>query len=342
MTSLHTFDDLAASIEAELVDILAHRDMPLYGMMSYHLGWEGQPDHIATTAGERVHGVACLLACAAVGGDLQVAVPAAAAVEMVRSFTEIHDDVQDGNPKRDHRDAVWWVWGPAQAINAGDGMHALARLALFRLLERGVSAATTFKATQLLDQASLEMFEGRFQDLEAQERIDTTVDGYFMMASGKTGALMAGAMKLGALIGAEGEAALSALGECGANIGVGMQIRSDLGALWGDSLGDGPASIEVLNKKKLLPIVYALEKASITEKRRMGDIFFKRVLDAEDVPVVREIVEGLGAREHCEGLVGQYHRDAVEALAAPGLSAEGVEAIGNFAGALLAPETSGR
>ena len=67
----------------------------------------------------------CLLACEACGGP-DVALPAAAAVELVQGFTEIHDDVQGGIPTRDGRDAVWWVWGPAQAINAGDGMHGWA------------------------------------------------------------------------------------------------------------------------------------------------------------------------------------------------------------------------
>ena len=61
------------------------------------------------------------------------ALPAATAVEFVHHFSLIHDDIQNGNPDRDRRPAVWWHWGPGQAINAGDGLHALARLALFRL-----------------------------------------------------------------------------------------------------------------------------------------------------------------------------------------------------------------
>ena len=118
--------------------------MPLYRMMSYHMGWEEAEGHPggAFTVG-RVHGVLCLLACSAAGGDIHVAKPAAAAVELVRNFCQIHDDVQAGNPQRNNRDAVWWVWGPAQAINAGDGMHALARLALFGLKQNGISSAMT-------------------------------------------------------------------------------------------------------------------------------------------------------------------------------------------------------
>ena len=63
---------------------------------------------------------------------------------------------------RGERETVWWKWGPAQAINAGDGMHALARLALFGLQDAGLSAGSTFRAVQILDEAGLRTCEGRF------------------------------------------------------------------------------------------------------------------------------------------------------------------------------------
>ena len=334
-------DSLTARVDAELSDVLAERDIPLYEMMSYHLGWEARRGHDAGSARRRVHGVACLLACSAAGGDTEVALPAAAAVEMVHGFGEIHDDIQDGNPKRGHRDSVWSVWGPAQAINAGDGMHALARLALLKLLDRGLSAAATFRATQLLDQACLTMCEGRFRYLEAQELIDTGVDGYLKTASEKSGALMAGAMKLGALVASSDETILQALGECGARIGLGMQVRRDLRALWGDDSREDHAGPEVLGQEKSLPVVYALEKASVRDKRQMGSMFLKRALDPGDVAMVREVMDRLGAKEYCEDLISRYHCEAIEALAFPGALTEGMEAIEEFADWLLGSRQTG-
>ena len=176
-SSLVDVAGLNERVDAELRSIVTARDMPLYRIMAYHLGWSDQHGDLGTpVAGQWTRGILCLLACRAVGGELEVAAPAAAAVELVEGFWQIHDDVQGGMPQRNDRDAVWWVWGPAQAINAGDGMHALARLALLRLTERGVPSATAFRAQQLQDEASLEACEGRFLDLEAQERIDVSVD----------------------------------------------------------------------------------------------------------------------------------------------------------------------
>ena len=336
MTVAPAIDSLAARVEAELHEILGARQMPLYDMMSYHLGWaDARGESRPQAQRERSHGAACLAACYAAGGDMEVALPAAASVELIEGFSQVHDDVQGGNPSRDNQDAVWWVWGPAQAINAGDGMHALARLAMFRLQERGVSAETTFRAVQMLDEASLELCEGRFQDLEAQERIDLSVEAYLEMASSKTGALYSCAMKLGALVASAGPAVIDAFGSCGVNIGIAAQIRQDLMQLWGDAQGNGQPSSEVLNKKKLLPVVYAVEKANLNEKRRLGDIYFKRVLEKDDVVAVREILEGLGAKAHCEQMVAGYQRNAEEALEGSGVSAEGLAMVKGLIARLL-------
>jgi geranylgeranyl diphosphate synthase type I len=305
--------------------------MDLYRMMSYHLGWEDERGSARDqVAGTRNHGVACLTACHAAGGDVEAALPAAASVELVNSFCQIHDDVQGGHPRRDDRDAVWWVWGPAQAINAGDAMHAMARLAMFRLQDRGISTNAVSRALQLVDEASLELCEGRFQDLEAQERIDLKVDAYLKMAASKTGALYACAMRLGGLVAEADEDVVDALARCGANIGMAVQVRDDLRELWPDGQEEDTPSAEVLNKKKLLPVVYAVEKAALSQKRRLGDIYFKRVLDPEDISTVREVLEELGAREYSEELLGKYRAEAEAAVDIPQIPREGAAAIGRF------------
>ena len=246
----HTIEDLTDRVEAALKDAFADRSLGLYRMMSYHLGWNGAHgmDAPLPVSPDRSHGVACLVACLAAGGNVDSALPAAAAVELVDGFLEVHDDVQGGQPQRDDRDAVWWVWGPAQAINVGDSFHSMGRLALFELRERGVPADVTFTAVKMLDEAALDLCEGRFRDIEAQERIDLDVDGYMEMAASKSGALYACAMGLGALVAGAGQDAVDAMSRCGRQLGLALQVRNDVRELWG-----GDLSPEVLNKKKMLP-----------------------------------------------------------------------------------------
>lgn len=332
MTSAINTGELSDSVDAELNRIINIREVPLYGMMSYHMGWtEGENVPRSASVRERVHGVLCMLAAQAFGADSSNAIPAAAAVELVHNFTLIHDDVQGGNPQRDNRDAVWWVWGPAQAINAGDGMHALARLALFGLLEKGVSNEALFEAVHVMDESSLKACEGRFMDLEAQERIDLSLDAYLKMARSKTGALLSCALRLGGIVASRDEDSLTSLGECGEHLGIVAQIRSDLNELWGSDT----ANVEILNKKKLLPVVYAMEKADFGQKRRLGEIYFKRVLDKDDAAKLRETLEEIGVRDACESLADEHTASAVTALEASGVSDIGASDIKSYFSSLI-------
>ncbi len=330
---------LSGRVDAQLREVLAPRDMELYAMMSYHLGWGNRPGEDPGTPlpppALRRHGVGCLVAAMATSADGRAdALPAAAAVELVASFVEIHDDIQGGHPRRNGRDAVWWVWGPAQAINAGDGMHALARLTMLDLRRSGLAADVTVRAMQALDRASLRMCEGRFRDMEAQERVDMSVEGYLEMARDKSGSLMSGALRLGALLGSGGdEAAAEAFAEAGADLGVAMQAAGDVRDLFGDD--GGALSEEVLNKKKLLPVVHAFASAGRSERRRLGDVYFKRVLEPSDVAEVRSLVEDLGGRERAEEVVADRRRAALDVLGHLDLAEGGLAAVDAFADAVI-------
>ena len=98
MVSVLQTSEFEAAIEAELRDMFRSRDLALYDMMTYHMGWGPDESGISyhAAAGGRIHGVACLTACKAAGGDVSACLPAAAAIEMTLAFVQIHDDVQSG------------------------------------------------------------------------------------------------------------------------------------------------------------------------------------------------------------------------------------------------------
>ncbi len=327
---LTTIEDLSARVEDALKGAVTGRDMPFYEMMTYHMGWTGDPGEPSPgRSGLRSLGTLCLLACRAAGGDAMLALPAAASVELVISFCEIHADVQAGAPMRGNRDTVWWKWGPAQAINAGDGMHALARLALFGLQDAGLSAEDTFRAVQILDEASLRTCEGRFLDLQAQDRLDLGLDDYLEMARLKSGSLAACAARLGALAASADTQVSDALAACGESMGVAWQLSEDVRLFWDLSEDGSNPYPEVSNKMKLLPVVYAFANANPNQKRRLGEFYFKRVLEPDDVIRLRDLVDEMAVREACEGLIGRHRGDAAQALAAaPDVSDDDRAAIG--------------
>ncbi len=307
-----------SAIEEALRQVVTPRPSPLYRMMEYHLGWtdeHGLP--VPFAGGKRVRPSLCLLACEALGGDPQVALPAAAAVELVHNFSLIHDDIQDGSPERHHRAAVWWVWGPAQGINAGDAMHALARLALLDLTKKGVPWATTARALELLDLTALELCEGQYLDINFEERLDVSVEAYLRMARLKTGALIGCALELGALAATEDTGVTAAFGEAGRKLGVAFQIRDDILDLW--AVGEGPGAPppgDILSKKRTLPVVYAMEQGDLRLRRELGTLYQQRVLQPGDVAKVLGILDRVQARAFAQGKAEELCAQALGELAA--------------------------
>ncbi|MBI4299468.1 MAG: polyprenyl synthetase family protein [Chloroflexi bacterium] len=322
------FHKFAEQIDRELREIVETRPLPLYRMMSYHMGWideHGNP--YPGGGGGGVRSTLCLLACEAAGGEPSKALPAAAAIDLAYNFSLIHDDIQGGKPQRGNRPALWWVWGPAQAINAGDGMHALARLSLFRLRDKGFADDVVFKSIQILDDACLKLCEGQYLDITYQERIDVSVSSYLAMIESKTGALMEGAIKLGALLGSEEEALVEALGLFGRKLGMVFQVRGDIADLWNDASPTKTVSNDILNKKKTLPVLYAIEVGVIRDKRELGEIYFKRVLEPQDIAKVVAVLDRLGAREYCQKMLAKLYHEAMELLDASGLSRQATASL---------------
>ena len=308
-------NDLVGLIDKELREVFQGYSMPLYRIMSYHLGLEDTQGNITTTVGRtRNYGLASLIVCSRLGGNIDTLMPAAASLELTSGFNQIHEDIENGTPNRDGQDAVWWVWGPAQGINAGDGMHALARLVMLKIQERGSPPDIAYKSIKLLDECSLNICVGRFTDLEAQERIDINVKSYLDMASRKTGSLYACAMQLGALIGIPDSPYVESLGLCGTNLGIAIQVSNDIKAIWGSGESKFEPNLEVLNKKKLLPVTYAIEIGDLKIKRRLGDIYFKRVLGQNDAVIIREILDETDAKTFCENIIQEKIADANKAI----------------------------
>ena len=285
---------MAAAKEAALQATVQGRQDPLYRMMEYQMGWVDEGGAERSSSLVRAYPALCLGVCEALGGDAARAMPAAVAVELLHQFTCVHDDIQDGTPDHGPRPSVWWVWGPAQAINAGDALHVLARLSLFSMESQGVSTDRVLAATKVMDAASLDLFEGQHQDLQIQEQVAVTQQSYLAMAERRAGALMGCAAQLGALIGGGDEAAQEGCREAGRKLGLALHLQREIDELWSSGSTDSPVVIA----RKGFPVVYAIESAPVAVKRAIGTLFATRVLDPKDMPRLVELLDGAGARQH--------------------------------------------
>ena len=312
-------------LEEEMRAVLATRH-PMqanhYAMMHYHMGWADESLRpSAFAAGKRIRPLLCLMACKAVGGNPAEAMPAAAAVEILHNFSLVHDDIEDGDETRRHRPTLWALWGVPQAINVGDGMFALAFAAILRSAETspgdGMPAAAggngrSLAAFDRFTQICIGLTEGQHLDMSFEEREDVTVAEYLRMIEGKTAALIAGSIALGALFGGAGKLETESLHRFGYNIGLAFQIQDDILGIWGDPEVTGkPAGNDILRRKKSLPLLYGLEQPQLGTGIR--DLWRRGITEA-NLPEAITLLEEAGAKRWSADQVLRYHSEGLQAL----------------------------
>ncbi|MCL5960526.1 MAG: polyprenyl synthetase family protein [Chloroflexi bacterium] len=313
------FEDYLTSVEDELRASFRRDEeslLPFYGMMQYHLGW--LDEHFRPTQsdqGKKLRPTLCLLACEAAGGDPQMALPAAAALELVHNFSLIHDDIEDQSPQRRHQATLWHVWGVPQAINAGDGMLMISHLTLHRLAESGVPADKLLTLIRIFDQKVLTLCEGQYLDLSFENRLDITVGNYLAMIARKTAALIECSTYLGALLATDAERLTEAYRRFGQSLGLAFQIRDDVLGIWGEEKVTGkPAADDIRSRKKTLPVVYALENATGRQKEVLVRIYRQSELTEDDVQQVMSVLADLGAQAFAQEAALRHYSQALDEL----------------------------
>ena len=320
-----------SQIETLLSNILRGQNLNLYKMMSYQMGWaENETENLLNNPPKRIFASLCLETNKALGGNIKFGYPAAVSVELLYNYYLIHKDLQEGIPQRNNRDTAWWIWGPAQAINIGDGMHSLARKALFELIDQGVNAKNVFEALRIFEDTGLKMCEGQFQDIDFQESVMISPDKYLSMIGNRTASLFSCSFALGASTALLPTEQINSIGLFGHNVGMNFQIQEDSNSIWGNEAQKTFLQHKILNKKKILPVVLALSKGSISIKRRLGEIYFKRVLEKSDLAVLSAILDELNIRKDCENLSKNYFIKSMDILKDIGLPKNQYEILANM------------
>jgi geranylgeranyl diphosphate synthase, type II len=251
-----------ASIESSamfeyLEGALRRVEEALSGYLPEVLAGEGAacPARLATAmrysvlgGGKRLRPVLCLMAAEACGGE--VALPAACALEMVHTYSLIHDDLpaMDDDDLRRGRPTCHRAFDEATAILAGDGLLTLA----FEVVARDVKPqSAALQCVQILAEAAgpSGMVAGQMADLQAEGRTETlglgrhggaivetiaTLAALESIHRRKTGALLRAPLRMGAVIAAAPESFVEALDRYGKSVGLAFQIVDDLLDVQGD------------------------------------------------------------------------------------------------------------
>lgn len=289
---------------------------PLYPMLRYHVGLCDENGSAVKALGKMLRPSLLLFVSRELGGNVEGALPAAIALELVHNFSLIHDDIQDHDELRRGRPTVWKLIGVAQAINAGDLMYSIA---IRNALHSGIDGASS-----IIDAATA-MIEGQGLDLAFEDRwVD--VPSYIDMIDKKTGALITCAFRTAGIIAHADQATIDALTSLGKYLGRAFQIRDDLLGVWGDGDITGkPQGSDIRRKKKSFPVVLSMQRAGEQGRSLLERVYAQEEISDSDVARVIELIDGLDGKKSGEMAVDEYLREARGLLERLPLSKEGKE-----------------
>ncbi len=311
--------ELIADTEGEIVRLVQDRDPSthgLYEMVRYHLALDGS----GASGGKRMRPLLGLLAYASITGEHRRALPGAAAVELGHNFSLVHDDIEDGDVERRHRATLWTLHGVPQAINTGDTLFSLSRIALHRLTDLGFPDRTVLRLMRLFDETCLALCEGQYLDIAMSDSDELmSVDLYFDMIGRKTAALIAASIEAGALLATEDEEVIARYRGFGWALGLAFQLNDDLLGIWGPEQTTGKEPSDVAHRKKTLPVIYAWEHAGPEDRERLGSLSAVQDPTSDEIAEIVAILERTGARDYTRDQARRYRDEALAELDAAGV-----------------------
>ena len=258
--------------------------------------------HSVFAGGKRLRPLLALLACEAVGGDVEDAMPAAMALEMIHTYSLIHDDLpaMDDDDYRRGRPTCHRVYGEAIAILAGDALLTHAFLVVADPAATRVPPARRLQIIAEIAEAagSRGMVGGQAMDILSEgHEIDRPTLLY--LHTHKTGALIRASVRVGGIAGGAHGEALQALTRYGERIGLAFQIVDDLLDIEGATAELGKtAGSDLRRKKATYPALMGLE-----ESRRQAAHLLQEAKDAlrplgEKGAVLAALADFIGSRRH--------------------------------------------
>lgn len=280
---------------------------------------EGEPKilyesalHYIKAGGKRVRPLITVLSARLCGGSEDIAIPGAAAVEVLHTFTLVHDDIIDRDEFRRGVPTVHKIWGSDMAIISGDLLFAYAYRCLIKSLSYGIPSDRVVKAVDILTDATITVAEGQALDMLLPTFNGVDVHSYIEMVRKKTAALFASSAAIGAVLAGGNTEIVEKLREAMINAGIAFQIRDDILGLLGDEKVLGkPVYSDIREGKMTILVIYTLNNADENKRGRLRSILGNRNANLQELNEAAEIIKSSGAIEYAEDLAEHYATKAI-------------------------------
>jgi len=232
---------------------------------------------------------------------------AASLIELLHTATLVHDDVVDDANLRRGFFSINALWKNKIAVLVGDF-----------LLSRGLLLSIDngeFNLLRIVSHAVREMSEGELLQMEKARKLNITEEIYFDIIRQKTASLIAACCQSGAHSVNAGPDAEKRMNQFGEKVGIAFQIKDDLFDYNsnGDDIGK-PTGIDIKEKKMTLPLIYALSKASVSDRRWIIRTIKRDNTNKAKVQRVVDFVFQSGGIEYAQEIMLRYRKEALEIL----------------------------
>jgi geranylgeranyl pyrophosphate synthase len=337
---LSIFTDFVPEIESEIKKLIDDRPhLLMYDMMRYFFGFLNEDLTPAKMYGGKRYRPGLCMMLAQMYGKCDMAIEAAAAIEIFHNFTLIHDDIEDNDEIRRGRPTVWKLWGLNHGINSGDGQNILVNIELAKLAKKEPVLGAEVLA--FLSDCFLQVVEGQFLDFTLTDlSMDdefVTRENYMEMITKKTSVLVAAATKVAGIVSGVSDDEKEKLWQYGLNLGLAFQMQDDWNSIWANDEETGKRkSGDIYEQKKTLPVLYAYEELEGDKKDRLVSLYKKNGgLDDQEVKEVIELLNGIGAKEYFEKVIVDYGNSAKDVVESLSVSDESKETLKEVVKALI-------
>lgn len=270
-------------------------------------------DHLIKAGGKKLRPVLVVLSSESVGGRAQDALKTAVSMELIHTFSLIHDDIMDKDEMRRGKPSVHKLWGEPMAILAGDTLFSKAFEIVLETDTTNIDPKRVVEALKTVVDSCIKICEGQALDISFEGQLDVKEEEYMTMIYKKTAALIAAATKAGAIIGGGNDEQVEALSEYGRLIGLAFQIQDDYLDVVSDEEDIGkPVGSDIVEGKMTLMVVHALANASKEDKKRLISILEANNEDLVDDAI--SIFNKYGSIEYTQNIALENVKTAKELL----------------------------
>ncbi len=267
--------------------------------------------YLLALGGKRIRPALTLMAFNMYSEKIENAIDAAIALEVFHNFTLMHDDIMDNAEMRRGKTTVHIKYNTNTAILSGDAMMVLANQYIAK-----TPVEVLKPVFEVFNQTAMEVCEGQQYDMNFETLTQVSESEYIKMIRLKTSVLLAGALKIGAIIGGADQADTEALYRFGVNLGLAFQIKDDYLDVFGDERVFGKKiGGDILANKKTFLLIKALETVQGTTKDRLLEqISTTEAIPEEKIKLVTDIYRELNIDNVAKEKMNYFYTNAMLAF----------------------------